>query len=257
MSIKKIVVLGAGNLAKSFISSLKEKDINVLQIYNRHIEKIENLAKTVNAEAIDNIENLSQEADAFFFMLSDTGIVEIVEKIQPTNAILLHSAGSVPIDIFKNKSENYGVFYPFQTFSVEAAVDFYDVPLCVNASNEITYNKIKNFAKILNCKIIKANEEERKYLHLSGVFACNFMNHCICIAEKILESKNLDKKLLLPLLKQSFNKVLETGAYHSQTGPAIRNDSETIAKHLEILKNDKILSEIYKIMTDSIINLYN
>lgn len=255
--ISKIVVLGAGNLAHSFISVIKNTDIEVLQIYNRHLDKAQELAKFVNAEAISNVEEISSNADAYFFLLSDTGIIEISKQINiDKNKILLHSAGSLSMDIFKGKTENYGVFYPFQTFSKEFPIDFTTAPICLEASNTTTLNSLKNFSQFLGCTSYDITEDQRTSIHLSGVFACNFMNHCIFLGEQILKNSNVDIELMHPLLEQSFKKALHIGAENAQTGPARRMDKVVIDRQLELLKNNEQMSGIYKMLTESIYRTY-
>lgn len=255
--ISKIVILGSGNVSNNFVSAINNTNIKVVQIYNRHIESAKSLSKIVNAEAIDNLTNINPDADAYFFMLSDTGILETAEQIKINKGILVHIAGSISMNIFKGKSENYGVFYPFQTFSKEIPINFNTAPICIESSNSYTYNSLRNFAEHLGCKTYDIDEDKRKSLHMAGVFACNFMNHCVFLGEKILEDAGIDKELINPLLKQSFHKVFELGAEKAQTGPAKRMDSVIINDHLEKIKDNKQLYDVYKILTNSIYTSYN
>ena len=252
-----IVVLGAGNVASNFIDAIKSTDIKILQIYNRHLEGAQILAERVNSEAIDDLKMINTNADAYFFMLSDTGIMELALQIGEIKGILVHTAGSIPKEVFKNKTENYGVFYPFQTFSKEMQVSFSKIPVFIEGSNEYTSNYLRFIAQKLGSNIHEAGEEKRKYIHLSGVFACNFMNHCIYLGEKILKDNSIDKEILKPLLEQSFRKVLNIGAERSQTGPAKRMDNSVIEKHMELLKSDELMYDIYRTLTESICKTYN
>jgi predicted short-subunit dehydrogenase-like oxidoreductase (DUF2520 family) len=255
--VNNIVILGSGNVASNFVDVIKNTDIKILQIYSRNIENAIILCKQANSEAINDINKLTNDADAYFFMLSDEGIIEISKNIKNKKGILVHIAGSVSKDIFKGKSENYGVIYPFQTFTKGVDIPFDKVHAFIEGSNNFTTSWLFHFSEKLGFIPHLTSEEERKYIHLSGVFACNFMNHCIYLGERILEDKGIDKEYLKPLLQQSFDKVLTLGAKQSQTGPAKRMDDTIIKKHLELLKNDKLRSEIYKIITDSIYKTYN
>jgi predicted short-subunit dehydrogenase-like oxidoreductase (DUF2520 family) len=251
-----IVILGTGNVAANFVDAIKDTDVKVIQVYGRNIEKARELSAKINAEAINYVSNINPDLQIYFFMLSDTGIVETVKQIKINNGILVHTAGSLSMDIFKGKAENYGVFYPFQTFSKDFPVDLGEVPVCIEASNEFTLESLKDFAEKLGCKAYRLNEEKRQYLHLSGVFACNFMNHCIFLGEKILEEQGIDKEIIRPLLEQSFKKAMAIGAENSQTGPAKRMDKLIIEKHLELLKNNEQMFDVYKVLTDSIYKTY-
>ncbi|MDR2835572.1 MAG: DUF2520 domain-containing protein [Bacteroidales bacterium] len=257
MSKIKIAIIGAGNVASHFVEKIKNTDIQILQICNRHINKAKKLANIVNAEAIDNFEQILPNADIYFFMLSDSGIVEIIDKIKSQKGIFVHTSGTLSKDIFKNHTNNYGVFYPFQTFSEKDKLNFNDLPILLDTSNKYTSEILEKFAQNLKCKVYNIDEKQRQIIHLSGIFASNFANHCVFLGEQILKNENIDIDIIQPLLKQSFNKIFSIGAKKAQTGPAYRNDEIIIEKHLKMLENNRNLSEIYKILSKSIQKTYN
>jgi hypothetical protein len=51
---------------------------------------------------------------------------------------------------------------------------------------------------------------------------------------------------------QSFEKLKDNHPLKSQTGPAMRNDTKVMKKHLAILKSDKQLTKVYKTLSDLI-----
>jgi len=51
--------------------------------------------------------------------------------------------------------------------------------------------------------------------------------------------------------------AFDNDPYSSQTGPAMRNDVKTIKKHLEMLKKQPGRQQIYRQITDDIINVHN
>jgi hypothetical protein len=72
------------------------------------------------------------------------------------------------------------------------------------------------------------------------------------IAEKILQSQNIDIDILNPLIKETADKLNYLSPKEAQTGPAIRNDEITIQKHLNLLKETKYF-EVYNRLTEEII----
>ena len=256
--INRIVVLGSGNVSFHFCKAATIAGLEIIQIYSRNQNTASQLAEMAGAKAIDNIKDIIDDADAYIFAMNDEADVKVANELTISSGkIMVHTAGSLSMSIFKNKTENYGVFYPFQTFSRNAKLDFTEVPFCLEASNKETLNQLIKLTERLRCKHYIIDEEQRKVLHLSGVFVCNFMNHCITIGENILNESGIDKSILKSLIKQSFEKVVSQGAYDSQTGPALRKDNETIHKHLYFLENNKLLSEIYTLMSSSISQTYN
>ena len=97
------------------------------------------------------------------------------------------------------------------------------------------------------------DSNQRKSLHIAAVFVCNFVNHLYKIGNEICNENNIDFEILKPLIQETANKILKLSPEEAQTGPAKRNDSTTINKHLAIL-TDENQKEIYKLLTKSIID---
>lgn len=72
------------------------------------------------------------------------------------------------------------------------------------------------------------------------------------IADEIMTKAGMKFSDLYPLLDETLRKAKEIGPTNGQTGPAIRNDVATISRHLEFLKDDLQLSELYSVITENI-----
>ena len=59
-------------------------------------------------------------------------------------------------------------------------------------------------------------------------------------------------EVLLPLIEETAKKITSVSPKDAQTGPAKRNDQQTIKNHLEQLNSQQ--QEIYKLITKSIQN---
>ncbi|HOZ30376.1 MAG TPA: DUF2520 domain-containing protein [Bacteroidales bacterium] len=256
--ISDVIIAGSGNVAFHLVKAIRNSGIKIRQIFSRNLTTGKELSLIADADFTNNPGHILMNADTYFFAMNDDADKELAQKILiEKDKILVHTAGSLSMNIFKGKTANYGVFYPFQTFSKDVNLDFSSVPICIEASNENTLAELKEFCTRLSSKYYEVNEQQRKVLHLSGVFACNFMNHCVYLGEKILEKEDLDKEMLKPLIRQCFAKLEDYDAYLAQTGPARRNDKVSIEKHLDFLKNNKNLYDIYRLLTVSIKNTYS
>jgi predicted short-subunit dehydrogenase-like oxidoreductase (DUF2520 family) len=75
------------------------------------------------------------------------------------------------------------------------------------------------------------------------------------IAHEIVESEAAEFDLLKPLILETAKKVQDMSPYMAQTGPAKRNDTKTINKHIAILEDEQH-QEVYKLLTQSIQNTH-
>jgi len=243
-----ITIFGGGNvathLAKAFLSN---PDIELQQIYNRHIDKISNFNN--KTEIIDDLSKL-KPADIFILALTDDAIAGFSKKLISHNVLSVHTSGSIPMKALQTKRK--GVFYPFQTFSKEKEIiDFKSIPIMIEAENEQDLNLLNRLGQLLSDNVQTADSQQRKALHISGVFAANFVNHLYEQARQILKEHQLSFDLLKPLILEVAQKVQEIPPQQAQTGPAIRGDQKTIDSHLKFLKNP-VQKKIYKLLTESI-----
>lgn len=251
---RKIVILGAGNLATHLTRVLIKKGFNICQIYSRTIESARELGLKTGVHYTNNIKDIYNEADIYIYALSDSAISSLAKKIDfKKNPLLIHTAGSVSINVLKNYSNNYAVLYPLQTFSKTREIDFNNIPLCIDANNTKNLNILESIARSISTKVYKMGDEDRLQLHLSAVFASNFTNHMYSLAEDILKKKNIDFNILKPLIEETASKIQDLSPQNAQTGPAARKDKLTMKKHKELLENDSDLKKMYTFISNNII----
>ncbi len=243
-----VVILGSGNVATHLFKAFNKVDsININQWYSRRIDAITSYKNDV--EIVDDL-TLIKDADVYILAVSDDAISELSSQLPFENKLVLHTSGSVSVyDI--DKKHKRGVFYPLQTFSKEAEIDFEHVPICIETIDKKSYPIIKELALAIGSPTKKVNSDQRKVLHLAAVFVNNFTNQLYRIGHEITESQGAEFDLLKPLILETAKKVQELSPFKAQTGPAKRNDQKTIRKHLKLLGNQHH-EAIYQLLTTSI-----
>lgn len=247
----KVVLIGAGNVATHLATELYQKSFDIIQVYSRTIKSASALAKAVHAVPVTEISAIINDADLYIFSVKDSVLEELISQVPENKGLWLHTAGSMPIDIFSKYTSHYGVIYPFQTFSKNRDVNWSDIPLFIEASEHNTLIQLEGIAKQLSGKVLELSTDKRKYLHLTGVFACNFTNHMYVLAEQILKKIDLPFEVALPLIDETAAKVHSLSPKVAQTGPAVRYDENVINKHLSLI-DSKQVKEIYKLISDDI-----
>jgi len=251
-----IAIIGSGNLANQMGTALIKAGHKITRVYGRNIEKVYQLALKFDADYTTDLWSKARNTEAYLILVNDDAIKEVASKLNADNSLLIHASGSTDIDVLSDFSENFGVIYPFFTFSSQPSIDWKKIPICFEANNLESAEKLDNLANTLSDQVYFMDFEKRKKLHLAGVFACNFTNYLYRIAEELVAKSGLSIEILKPIILETALKIQQTSAAKVQTGPAIRGDLETIQKHLDILDNDKDFREIYKLMSEGIMQKY-
>ena len=249
-----IVFIGAGNLATNLAKALYDNGFRIIQVYSRTEESARALAQVVEATYTTDLSSVVTDAQLYIVSLKDAAFVQLLPEIVAgkENALWVHTAGSIPMDVWADKVNRYGVLYPMQTFSKQRVVDFQHIPIFVESNSEADTRFLKAVASVLSKQVYEATSEQRKNLHLAAVFTCNFTNHMYALAADLLEKYNLPFDVMLPLIDETARKVHELTPHEAQTGPAVRYDENVISNHLAMLADSPALQEVYKLMSKSI-----
>ncbi len=250
--IENIVIIGSGNVATHLAMALLQSNKKIIQVISRTITSAQALGDVCNCPFTSNINEAFDNADLYLIAVPDDSIKEIVEKFPYKNKLLAHTSGSVSMDLLKDTSTNYGVFYPLQTFTKNIPLEYENIPFCIEASTNENTEQLIQLASAISKNIYRIDFKQRRQLHLAAVFACNFSNHMYSIAEDILFQEAIPFDILKPLIKETARKIEVLSPKMAQTGPAVRNDKLTITKHLDKLKCFEDYQNIYTFMTQSI-----
>lgn len=250
----KIVIIGSGNVAAVLGRKFKAAGHTILQVYSRNAAAATELAYEWDTESTNYKILINKQADIYLVAVSDNSIDDVIDELSLPGKIVVHTAASVPKEILKSVTDHYGVFYPLQSLRKEM-VSLPDIPIFFDGSDATTKKTLEELAHSIAAeKVMEAGDDARVKLHVAAVVVSNFVNHLYTLAEAYCNKEGLDFKQLLPLIDETAARLKQTSARQAQTGPAIRNDSETIHKHLELLKNHPQLKNIYVLLTESIQN---
>ncbi len=255
MEIRSVVFIGAGNLATHLAYALYENGYEIKQVFSRTIESAMELAVTVNAEYINSIERITDQADLYITALTDEALIQLIPQLTQNReqCLWVHTAGSISMDIWKEYCSHYGVLYPLQTFSKKKAIDFHQIPLFIEGVSKKDTEHLLVLAKKISDQVYQVTSEQRKCLHLAAVFACNFTNYMYVLAANWLKEYDLPFDVLLPLIDETAKKVHSLPPREAQTGPAVRNDREVMNSHLAMLAQLPDLQHIYNEISKSIL----
>lgn len=256
-----IVLIGTGNVAGHIAASFAQNPkAKLVQIFNHRLTKrAKDFAGTFRAPLVSSYSRLETQADLYILCVRDSALPEVAAELSALKlkGTVVHTSGSVNMDVLSPASANIGVYYPLQTFTKDVPVDWKRTPLLVEAGSAVVLKQITGLAASVSSVVKAVDSETRLKLHLAAVFACNFTNALYAAAFDYI-GENLGRKdgeLLWPIMESSFRKVIyNKQPRQAQTGPAMRNDKTVMDKHLKLLRSDKRLKEIYQVLSELIIH---
>lgn len=256
--MNNVVVIGSGRVAEALCGVFTENvSVNMVQIVGRNIERCRALAAEYKIEYTTDF-SCPAKADYYIIAVSDNAIGGVSEAIAPyiASGIVCHTSGATPIERLSGKITRRGVFYPLQSFS-GGKIDWKDVPFFIEAVDKKDAQILMTFAKQFSSEVYEVDSVRREKVHLAAVFVNNFVNHIFTLSDKIIEEQNLPKNLLRRLIYSTFENIIRgEDSYSLQTGPARRGDMVTLNRHLALLNNDIFSAEVYKVISNSILNMY-
>lgn len=249
----KIVLIGAGNLATHLGKALHAAGHDMVQVFSRTMQSAETLASLLDAEPLTDMAQVRDDADVYIFSVKDSALEQLISQLcGDDEKVFLHTAGSMQMSVFRGKALHYGVLYPMQTFSKQREMDFSIIPCFIEANDEFALKQIEGLAGQISHRVFQLSSEDRKYLHLSAVFACNFANHCYAASQELLQQHGIPFDVMLPLIDETAAKVHGMTPKEAQTGPAVRYDENVIGKQIQLLENQPYFQKIYDCMSKSI-----
>ncbi len=248
--IRKVHIVGAGNVGQALARVVKDVGLQEITMFSKS-KTTSHLSHDLQPLLKPYDDLYKAPADLIILAVNDDRIETVAEMIPQRGQVVVHTSGSTPLDVLK-KFPARGVIYPLQTFTAGHPVSWDNIPVFIEAADDLTRKRLLQFCSAFSPNCLVARSDERMKLHVSAVFVANFVNHLFVLAHQLLQENNRDFSLLMPLIRQTIDKAQQMPPIEAQTGPAVRNDLKTINKHLEMLENHPGKKEIYRLISQSI-----
>lgn len=251
-----VTIIGTGNVAHVLGRVITGAGHRITQVVGRNTGHALALSEKLQTPSSGNIAQLAPGADLYIIAVTDSAL-ENAEEWMPVveSGIVVHTAGSVSKAALKNIARDYGVLYPLQ--SLQSRNDeIPGIPVLVDGDSENTVQAIEKFASTFSKLVSFADDGMRIKIHLAAVILNNFSNYLAVLTQDYCHKEKIDFHLLQPLLSETVNRLIHHPAEQMQTGPARRNDEETMAKHRALLKNYPALQHLYIEFSNSITGFY-
>lgn len=235
----KIAVIGGGNVAWHLMSAFGAcPDVDAVPVNSR------------------TFASFPKDADLYLIAVKDSVVKDVSDKLPSVDGIVAHTSGSMDISVL-SKHPHRGVFYPLQTFTKGDSLNYSQIPIFLEGISSYVSKMLRQTASLITDRVYEADGQLRRRLHLAAVFACNFSNRLYDIADSFLRESGFDFSVLLPLVRQTVDKLDRLTPSEAQTGPAVRGDLSVCDSQLRMIADRPEMTEIYRLMTASIYNSRN
>ena len=247
----QIVIIGSGNVAYHLAKAFTKKNIPLAQIFGRNEEDLSKISQELH---IPYSTNILEDADLYIICVSDSSVENVSQLITKKDCLVARTSGSLSKEILVGEYRKSS-FYPLQTFSKSKELDYSKIPFFIETENAADKDFLFQLASQISENVMESSHEKRKYIHLTAVFACNFVNHLFSKAKEISDAQEIPFDYFLPLIDETVKKIHEIEPKFAQTGPAVRNDTRVLELHEQLLKDESLA--IYKTMNHSIKKIYS
>lgn len=244
-----IVMIGSGNVATHLSTAMYKAGHRIEQVWSRNASHARDLANEVEANAIDDLRTVCSSADYYIIAVPDDAISSIAGSLPHINGIVIHTSGSVSIEVLKQTNTDHGVLWFPHSFVKNAKMDYSSLNCCVESSSPKTGDKISELVKSFAGHIYHINSQQRRWAHLSSVMANNFTHALNAMTEEMMNAHNLDFQIIRPLILETAMTAQQDHLSNYQTGPAIRGDIKTIESHRALLANTPEVLNVYNALT--------
>ncbi|HSP33570.1 MAG TPA: DUF2520 domain-containing protein [Thermoanaerobaculia bacterium] len=192
------------------------------------------------------MDDLARDAEVILIAVSDRSIAEVASAIPQTEAIIFHASGATP-------SIRGGFsLHPLKTLAaIGEPSDLQDALLVFEGHHRKT---AKLIAKAIGARFEEITAEQKPLYHAAAVFGANYVAALLDIAQQIMTGAGLGdvREDLAALARSAIDNWLAHVDDTRFTGPAARGDLETIRRHINALRDQPRLAELYEILAEHI-----
>jgi predicted short-subunit dehydrogenase-like oxidoreductase (DUF2520 family) len=185
------------------------------------------------------------EPELVLLCVPDRAIAEVAASIDP-GPWVAHVSGATPLSALDPHERRFGI-HPLQSFSKARGSEQLDGAwAAVGAETDEARAVGFELAELLGLRPFELDDSGRAAYHAGAAMASNYLVTLRHAAGALLEAAGAPPEALDPLIRG----VAENG--FELTGPIARGDWETVARHLEAIREQRPeLEELYLVLAEA------
>lgn len=251
----ELVLIGTGHVAHVLGKEWKAKGHRITQVWGRNPERTAALASLLDARPVVALHTLSVTADAYIIAVADVAVAAVAAALPPVQGLVLHTAGTVPLNTLAAPGRQYGVIWPIKM--IRKSMDRLGVcTVVVDGNTPETLARVTVLARELSAQVTGAGDEQRAKMHLMAAMVSNFTNHLYDLANQYGTAENIDLRLFQPLIEATAAGIAAQQPADQQAGPAFRGNYDTLERHRALLQSYPELLRVYDTLTNSLLTRF-
>jgi predicted short-subunit dehydrogenase-like oxidoreductase (DUF2520 family) len=259
-----VTLVGAGNLAHALGPALRAAGYRIAAIAARRSassrRRASALAKRLSAKLVP-LEEAGPASDIIWLCHTDDALAGTARLLsrQPgwKGKIVFHSSGALTSDVLaplRRAGARVASLHPMMTFVPGTTPAMEQVPFAVEGDRQAVL-AARKIVQALGGEIFSIGKKSKTLYHALGSFSSPMIVVILATAERIGQAAGLSteqvRKLVRPILRQTFRNYAEGGPAAAFSGPIKRGDLSTIRRHLRELKRVPAAEEIYRALVKS------
>jgi predicted short-subunit dehydrogenase-like oxidoreductase (DUF2520 family) len=254
----RIVIVGAGRLASALAVELIEAGYCISEIVSRNTpgarRRAHTVARKVSSCAV-TLDTALLDADLLWLCVPDREIRRVAESIaemgKGSPRYVFHSSGALPsaeVSALRSRGAAVASVHPLMTFVGGSRPALEGVPFALEG-DPLALRVARRIVRDLGGEAFLLRASQKAAYHAWATFTSPlWLAFLVTLEEaacKVGLTRKAARRLSLPILRQTLDNYVRFGPGRSFSGPIIRGDVETVAKHLAVLRRQPSVRDVY------------
>lgn len=254
MTGDRVFILGAGRAGRSLARALRAGGVQVAGLHGRNADPAEGITAGPPPKSLGS-------ATCVLVTVRDAQLEGALQTltaaaIAPT-AIVLHASGSVDpsgLGALRRAGHACGTFHPLVALSDPEHAPQTLRGAWIGIDGDPEARKVsERLAAAVAANVLYIPLGEKARYHAAAVFASNFPTVLMCLAEELLRevgiAPDVAGRALHPLFASAVENLRGGSGAGALTGPIVRGDADTIARHLDALRAHPDTLDAYRALS--------
>jgi predicted short-subunit dehydrogenase-like oxidoreductase (DUF2520 family) len=253
-----LAFIGAGRAGSALAQALTDAGHRIVAVHSRTSGHAADLASVTGADVAPTALAAMRAADITFATVPDAEIVRVAATIAaagmalPGRSLVHCSATHGPevLSALRSTTARVGAFHPLQALAGASSAPLLRGSSYVVEAPEPLRAALLALVADLGGHSLDLPAGGRALYHAAAVLAGNAPLVLLAQATSLLEEAGVDRadahRALSALLAGAASNAVQGGAAGALTGPVVRGDAATVARHLDVLTADPSARELYR-----------